>query len=72
MGAASEGPGMVTRTGHPRISAGSTGHRRVRPGSAGHCRVRARSVGHPRVPTKVDETESLNKGSWRLSAACGL
>ena len=49
MGAASEGPGMVTRTGHPRISARSPGHRRVRPGSAGHPRIRARSTRHPQV-----------------------
>ena len=49
MGVASEGPGMVTRTGHPRISARSVGHRWVRPGSAGHPRIRAGSMGHPRV-----------------------
>lgn len=53
MGVASEGPGMVTHTGHPRVSAGSAGHPRVRAGStvAGREGGRMRAEWKTRKPT---------------------
>ena len=63
MGAASEGPGMVTRTGHPRISARSTGHRQVRPGSTGHPQVRAGRAGHPRIRAGSTGHPQVSAGS---------